>query len=209
MVAITCVRKWASSQVWQHAFKLPILCVKDWLKSAAGVVPMDVHSPCVKEWEGVGETVSVRARVDSSVLPDVLKASGNDAIFAMLLLPRDEDGNLPPSESRPVWLNSIQIDSIPDALRQAARLPYSEGLGFNRKGQLGVIVPNNRFQQAAAAILGTAEAERLSADAYLVTGVPSSWSQKAITETLKHIHWECHVDERHFSTCAHVPELGL
>ena len=55
-----------------------------------------------------------------------------------------------------------------------------------------------RFPQAAEALLGRLEAERLSADVFLVTGVPPSWSRTAVTEMLSHIHWESFVEERHF-----------
>ena len=59
-------------------------------------------------------------------------------------------------------------------------------------------MPNNRFAQALEFYLGKEEAERLSADAYMVTGVPLSWSKGAVVESIRHLHWECHVQDRPF-----------
>ena len=101
-----------------------------------------------------------------------------------------------PEERRCRPLRLPQAAGLGDAERQAKSVPWAAGVSCGRRGELGVLVPKDRFKEAATKLLGEETANHLVCPRYMIEGVPLSWSKWDVQNICRAMDWPAAIEQR-------------
>ena len=168
-IVVQFVEKHTISTFWSAALKNPKAAAAHWLRDRAKAEILELLPPTSRVESG---TLQVVAIVSKASIPEILKMSGRDGLFARRFFQNDM---VNPFEKIVPLPTGTTLDS---ALRIADTQSHGLGVVCIRIG-LGLRVPGEKFEQSTKLIHGT-DAGKFLGKKWVISGIPFDWYKEAV-----------------------------
>ena len=195
VVSLTAWKDELSGEAWTDLLKRPLITLQHAFTDQGPIAPflsawgVSYQSRGKPSEKSQADSVQIHASLPKSKLPDLLRKSGTQGIYAT---PKSQNG-LPDQEWKIIWLQCpVRTPGTrEEALRLLSKLTHPYGLVRN-KTAYGIRVHSQQYEESWATLKPDEPVPATVANKtiYKVTPLPFGCPPDSVKQWLKHIGWE-------------------